>query len=99
MQATIEKLLDGNGPDHPALKKFAHAGVALCGCDASGVQDACDRLIDVLFEWSDKLNIPRLGAYGITEANLDKIVAEAENRYNPVPLDDIEMKRVLAQRL
>ncbi|MFW6294333.1 MAG: iron-containing alcohol dehydrogenase, partial [Halanaerobium sp.] len=87
------------------LKKYAKAGAVLSGennLDINSPQSIdryCDLLIDILAEWTAKLNISRLGEYGVSEDDLDKIAAKAGNKNNPVQLDKEQIKKLIRSRL
>lgn len=95
---TIEKLLDEKGPDDPYLVKFAKVGAVFGG--GRGETAACCRiLIEKLYELTESLEIPKLGEYGVTAADADKIVAASENKNNPIALGADEMKKILLERI
>ncbi len=98
-ELTIEKLARLHGWDHPALVKFAKVGGMLAGIDAKNVQQGCKLLLSILEEWTELLQIPRLGAFGVGENDLPKIVAAAGNKSNPVKLSTEELTEVLRRRL
>ena len=55
------------------------------------------RMIDA--DWVEELKIARLGDYGITHGDLDRIVDAANNRNNPIALTPSEIKTLLEARL
>jgi alcohol dehydrogenase len=89
-------------PRNPALEKYARAGRLFRGkarMDDAGARVA---LVQVLEEWTARLNMPSLGAYGVGEADLDRIVAHSRGnsmKTNPVVLDDGEVRRILQRCL
>lgn len=99
VSATVEKLIRESGADHPALKKFARAGAFIAGADARDTIATARALADTIHAWTEQLNIPRLGAFGITESDIDRIIAASSNKSNPVNLDNEEMRQVLKSRL
>jgi alcohol dehydrogenase len=58
-----------------------------------------DHLAERLREWTEALALPRLGAYGMTEADLDRVADHAANRNNPVRLTRDEIRALVAERL
>ncbi len=58
-----------------------------------------DHLVARLREWTEALALPRLGAYGMTEADLDRVAENAANRNNPVRLSRDEIRALVAERL
>ncbi|MFA6450317.1 MAG: iron-containing alcohol dehydrogenase [bacterium] len=97
--ATIDKLLENPGSDALALRKFARAGSLLMCSGMIDIGSGCRMLVERIEEWTETLKIPRLGAYGIKESDLDAIVAAASNKYNPVQLSPSEIRDVLLKRL
>lgn len=97
-RATVEKLLEEK-PGDIGLKKYAKAGAMLTGTDAKDVAGCARTLCDKIDEWTEKLEIPRLGEYGIRPSDLENIAAASGNKYNPIRLEKNEMKEVLSSRL
>ncbi|NTU58272.1 MAG: iron-containing alcohol dehydrogenase [Chlorobiaceae bacterium] len=87
------------GADHPALVKFAKVGEILGGQPSGSVSDGCDRLVARLEELQSMLGFPRLGEFGVREADFDGILAVTRSRSNAVKLGSDAMKRILSARL
>ena len=91
--------LKQRAPDHPAITRMARVGRLMPGgLELEDDYDAVDHLTSVLEEWVDKLAIPRLGSFGLTDFDLDSIVIEASNRNNPVQLSNEEIRSLLERR-
>lgn len=89
-------------PDNPALVKYAQVGRLLAGQQDIGDSNARESLITLLDEWSETLQLPRLGTYGISEADFAKIVANSRGSSmltNPVLLTDNEIEAILKRRI
>ena len=87
-------------PQHPAVERMARVGRLMPG--GSHLRDnsaAVDHLTQCLLDWVEELKIARLGDYGITHGDLDRIVDAANNRNNPVALTPSEIKTLLEARL
>ena len=97
--ATIDKLLENHGSDALAIRKFARAGSLLMCAGAIDTVTGCRMLVERIGEWTETLKIPRLGAFGIKESDLDRIAAAASNKNNPVRLSPAEIRDVLLKRL
>jgi alcohol dehydrogenase len=97
--ATIDKLLENPGSDALALRKFARAGSLLMCSGVIDIGAGCRMLVERIEEWTETLKIPRLGAYGIKESDLDMIVAASSNKNNPAQLTPAEIREVLLKRL
>jgi alcohol dehydrogenase len=86
-------------PDHVALVKYARAGALISGEKHDAVEQGCDGLIAVIRELTEKLRIPRLSAYGISEADIGKITAGSSSKNNPVPLSGEQIRELLLSRM
>lgn len=88
-------------PDSPALAKYARAGEILSG-ERGGGAGAADALVDLLEAWTERLGIPRLGRYGVSESDLSRVVADSRGgamRTNPIVLDDEEVAEIIRRRI
>lgn len=89
-------------PANPALAKYARVGRLLHGMKHMDDTAACDALLQTLEEWTARMALPRLGALGVTEADLPRVVAHCRGssmKTNPVVLSDAEVGIVLQERL
>jgi len=96
---TIEKLIGTHGFNHPALFKYAKVGVLLSGLADRDVGMGCKMLLKRIDEMIERLSMPRLGKFGITESDLGRIIDGTSNKANPIALDRDEIERVLRERL
>jgi len=88
-------------PDSPALGRYARAGALLLTDNLQG-NDALDGLVRTLKDWTERLDLPRLSAYGVSEADVDRIVANSRGssmQTNPVKLTDDEIAELVKRRL
>ena len=88
--------------DSLAIDKYARAAAILCNQSFSKREAALRALVDLLAEWTTRLELPRLGEYGIDEAALDHIVTHSRGssmKTNPVVLSDTEIRSCLQARL
>jgi alcohol dehydrogenase class IV len=88
-------------PDSPALPKYAQVGRLLAGREC-GDAEAHAALLATLDEWTERLNLKRLGAFGVLLEHLPKIVANARGNSmltNPLVLTDAEIGGILRKRL
>lgn len=89
-------------PHSPALHKYAEVGRLLGEERAMEDDEAVDALVALLRTWDSRLGLPRLGAYGMTAGDIDRVVASSRGgsmRTNPLVLDDAELAAILAARL
>lgn len=90
-------------PHNPALGKYARVGRLLLqeGVDG-GEHHALDGLVALLRQWVERLEIPRIGGYGMAEADIPQVVAASGGnsmKTNPLPLNDGELAELLRRRL
>lgn len=96
------RALRERAPDNSALEKYARIGALLADAPARGSEEALTRLVDKLAEWTERLGLKRLGAYGVREEHVAKIVANSRGssmRTNPVLLSDTEIGAIVRARL
>jgi alcohol dehydrogenase len=89
-------------PDHPSWRKYARAGEILHGRHYPHPEEARAALLALLDDWTERLALPRLGAYGIQESDFAHVVAHSRGgsmKTNPLVLSDTEITAVLRQRL
>jgi len=79
-------------PDHPGLTRYAEIGRILTGGAALPDDEAIDAGVAWLAETAKELGIPPLGQFGLTDADIPRMVALAGKsssmRYNPVGLSE-----------
>lgn len=85
--------------DRYYLEKYAIVARLLTMEYDDTIDEACDRLIQVLAYWIDILRLPPLSNYGLREEELDGLVAITSYKNNPVPLNHHQMKAILRARL
>jgi len=88
-------------PDHPALAKYADVGRLLARRPLPDME-ARAALLDILEDWTRRLHLPRLGEYGVMEADVDRIVAHGRGssmKTNPIVLTDAEIACLVRARL
>jgi alcohol dehydrogenase class IV len=91
---TVRKLrLENGNPD--ALKKYTEVGKLFVSTENKSDDYYIDSLLDTIESWTSEMNIPRLNKGGVFSTHFAKIVSAAENKNNPVPLNNEEMLEVL----
>lgn len=89
-------------PDSPSLAKYAELGRLFSEVPELKDAVACDALVDALRAWTSRLAIPRLGEFGVTEGDVQRIVANSRGnsmKTNPVELTDEEIGKIVLDRL
>lgn len=94
--------LGERGEAAEALAKYARAGRLLVDAPDLGEREACDALVATLRDWTRRLDMPRLGTFGMQESDLPRVVANARGgsmATNPLVLSDKALTALLASRL
>ncbi len=99
IQANIQALKEIGSPGEAALFKYAKVGCLLKGLSVSDIPSGCDYLVETLRRWTEELEIPRLGDYGIGEEDVERIISETGAKNNPVELDQQAMRAILLERI
>jgi alcohol dehydrogenase len=95
------EILKRNDPDGIHLKKHARIGALLSGkiYYESKAFELCDMLIDRLYDWTERLQMPRLGKYGVTDSDIDRIARTTELKNNAVKLTREDIAQILKERI
>ena len=89
-------------PNGSALRKYAEAGILLSGKMFASETDAQDGLVELLEEWTERLELPRLGQFGMLAGDIPQVVANCRGgsmQTNPILLSDEEVTDLLHRRL
>jgi len=89
-------------PEHPSLNKYADAGRLFSGQESLDAYAAREALLGILQAWSGRLKMPRLSQFGVSEKDIDRIVAGSRGnsmQTNPVSLTDLEIGEIVRRRL
>lgn len=81
-----------------ALAKYAMAGHLLSDDEPVDIDAGCAALVAALNALIDEVGLPRLGTFGVTEADLESIAA-AGPRNNPAELTTTDVVNILKLRL
>ena len=88
-------------PESAALKKYADVGRLLSQTTLPD-DAAIAALLEILEDWTRRLQLPRLSTYGVSQADFERIAANSRGssmKTNPIVLSDAEIARILAARL
>jgi len=89
-------------PDNIALKKYHTIATILCQQKTGSQQQAFDKLLSLLEDWTEQLKLPRLGEYGVTTKDIAHIVNNSRGssmKTNPVILTDKEIGQIITTRI
>jgi alcohol dehydrogenase len=94
--------LESREPESAALGRYARAGRLLGGAGLADDRQVRSAMIAQLDSWRDRLGVPRLAAFHISEASIPAIVADSRGssmRTNPIVLTDDEIAAILRASL
>jgi alcohol dehydrogenase len=95
----IEAMFDDPERYRTALEKHANAGALLSKKPSGSLRDGCALLVQTIEQWIELTRIPRLGKYGIVQADFPKILDKSNNKNSPVSLNRQQMEAILTARL
>jgi len=95
----IKRLRELRSTDDIMLFKYAKVGRMISGADPQDLHASCDLLLNTLDQWTEKLSIPRLAQYRVSESHLDTLAAQARQKSNPIQLGLNDIKAILRARL
>ena len=89
-------------PQHSALKKYADAGRLIAKNQGLDDQAARQVLVGILENWTERMLLPGLSSYGVTVADIPRIVTNSRGssmKTNPIILTDDEVAEIIQRRL
>lgn len=98
-RATIGALFASPEQNRLAIEKYARVGALLAGQASGSLRGDCDELVATLDALIERCAIARLSHYGITRADLPKILDKANSKNSPAPLSREQMAAILEARL
>jgi len=91
------EILSKKFPDSIAFSKYARIGKMMVhGCEKDDHMYAF-KLADLIDEWIQLLEIPKLSTFGVREADFEKIIRSTGQKNNPVKLDDKDLFEILTK--
>ena len=91
-------LMEANEPDNPALAKYTTVGKLFRGRSHVDPVGARVFLVHTLTTWAHQLQLPGLADFGVTEADIPKIVAHSRGssmKTNPITLTDTDIAHLI----
>ncbi len=88
--------------DSPAIDRYARVGELLTGRQYADDGEAGDALVALLRDWTHRLQLPALNAYGMVEEHLPKVVANCRGgsmQTNPLVLTNAEVEELVRSRM
>lgn len=89
-------------PTNPALIKYAELAAIICGQHFQNPAAAWQALVDTLSAWTEHMQLPGLGEYGVDAAGIAKVVQHSRGssmQTNPIVLTDAEVAGILKARM
>jgi len=96
------RVLQSRLPESHALWRYAHVGKVLANNMKLSEQDGLGVLVQVLQDWTQRMQLPRIGHYGMQAADIPRVVENCRGssmKTNPVVLSDGEVADILRARL
>ncbi|MEW6132132.1 MAG: iron-containing alcohol dehydrogenase [Pseudomonadota bacterium] len=96
------RALQARAENRESLLKYAQAGRMLAHDVHLSDEEALERLVEILYDWTAQMQLPRLSALGVTPADIPRIVSNSRGssmKTNPVTLTDAEIGEILAKRI
>lgn len=96
------EMLQAEQPQSPALWRYAHVGKVLANNMKLSDQEGLEILVGVLENWTHDLDLPLLSYYGMTRADIPRVVANCRGnsmKTNPIVLPDEKVAAILEARL
>ena len=98
-RANILALARAGDDGSDAQGKYAAVGAIMTGNEAAGVEERCAALTESIDQWTVALGIPLLGAYGVRESDVERILEGTGLKNNPVTVDPDVMREILLSRI
>jgi len=89
-------------PESPALDRYARVAALLTRRSYDDPEQAGEALVALLRLWLGRLELPPLSDYGMTDGELDRVVANCRGgsmQTNPLVLSDDELRGLLESRM
>lgn len=100
-EMNINRMLERE-PDNPALDKYAALGDVLAQQRHKSKQASRDALCNILYTWTEDMELPKLTGFGLSDADLDRVVANSRGssmKTNPIVLSDSDIRELLLKRM
>ncbi len=94
----VRSVLEGNDKGS-LLKKYIFLGKIFSGIESRENEWYLKFTADYLDELTTRLELPRLGKYGVTTADLEKIAAVTDHKSNPVHFEKGQLIEMMRERL
>lgn len=98
-EATIRGVLQNAGDTHQSLVKYSRTASLFSNMDITSAMQGCVALIDRLNKWTEKLSMPRLRNFGLTQEGIEKIADASDSKYSPHKFEKSELLQLLKTRL
>lgn len=82
-----------------AIVKYSEVGKLFSGAEGKTNAYYIEYILSLIDEYTEKLELPKLSEFGISQDDFPRIIAETENKNNPVKLDKEELWEILENRL
>jgi alcohol dehydrogenase class IV len=97
-KANVYRLMEQNSNKDQIDKIVLLANLFFPDAELSNL-DLIIKFSDLLTQWTNTLQIPRLGKYGVSKADVEQIIKITDLKNNPVKLSDSALKEILLNRI
>lgn len=97
-EASLAHLLETNG-NRQSLSKYTRLGRLFSSREDGSETYYQEAFIEELYSLTDRLNLPLLSDFGVTDKDIMKIISQSNSKNNPAVLTAQEMAVLLAKRI
>lgn len=94
--------MEARAPDSEGLCRYADAARLMLDNTSLDDTEARQKLLELLYAWTERMQMPRLSDYGVQESDVDRIVVNSRGnsmKTNPIELTDDEVASLIRARL
>jgi len=93
------EMLTNTDPYSTALNKYAEVGKIISNETGKKQEEYTHLLVEMLYDWTIAMRLPRLSVYGIKEKDIEEIARNSTQKQNPVELNQTDIESVIEERL
>ena len=79
------------------LTKYGNIGMLISIDICKELDSCCDYLVEIIENWIQKLEIPRLGVYGFNNSAIERVIRGTGDKNNPVILANKDINNILSE--
>ena len=94
---TINRLMEDKKSNMNYLNKYRVIGEILSNKKTYSVEEGCDALINMLYEYIEEFEVPILLDFNINKENLENVIKNTSNKNNPISLSYNDLYEILLE--